>query len=43
VGQRSEISNFCSDLKGDLEWKDSPIIKSKKEKQKESEEKQKRE
>ncbi len=26
VGERSEISNFCSDLTGVLEWKDFPFI-----------------
>jgi hypothetical protein len=29
VGERSEISNFCSDMKGVLGWKDSPFINQK--------------
>jgi hypothetical protein len=29
VGERSELSNFLRDLKGVLEWKDSPFINQK--------------
>jgi hypothetical protein len=29
VGERSELLNFCSHLKGVLEWKDSPFINQK--------------
>jgi len=29
MGQRSELSNFCSDLKDILKWKDSPFINQK--------------